>query len=248
MITFRQTTAFLLLSAAFLAAPQGRAQSPKPAGSPGPPVFAPAKVPLTNESVARHIVYPKEMVVAKKQSAVQFYCDIDGEGRVTTTFGLIGNDQAFKTAVQNGLDWGRFEPARINGKGVPMYVAGTVLFFRQNDIPIVAILLATHDRARVGKIAQYTQPQLIGGLRPYLENGLRQTDVDNPYGATAEVLVKVTAEGKIESMSITAESPKGSRVGEFVMTALKAARFTPAYADLKPEAGAINVIANFSEM
>ena len=200
------------------------------------------------DSVARHIVYPKEMADARKESAVQFYCDIDERGDVTTTYGLIGNDEVFRKAVQSGLDWGRFQPAKLNGKGLPMYVGGTVLFLRQNDVPLVVTLLITQDRARLAKIANYTQPQLIGGLRYYLERALLGTRVENPFGATAEVLVQVGVDGSVTSTSVTAESPQGSKVGEFVLNALKIARFTPAYANGKPEAGAVNIVANFSEM
>jgi hypothetical protein len=72
--------------------------------------------------------------------------------------------------------------------------------------------------------------------------------VENPYGAAAEVLFKIGPNGGVVSSSLVAENPPGSKVGEFVLNALRSAKFTPAYASGRPEGGAVNIIANFSEM
>ena len=251
-------TWMLCIAAVFVSSGMSVAQTPPP--KPASPivtlptqataggVFTPAKVTADDFSVAKYIRFPKDPALAQKESAVQFYCDIDERGNVLTTYGLIGKDESFKNAVQTGLDWGRFQAATVNGRGVPVYLAGTVLFLRQNNVPITVVTLATHERERVAKITQYSQPQLIGGLRYYLDRALQRSDADNPFGASAEVVVKVGAKGEVISMTITGESPKGSKAGDFVLQALKPAQFTPAYANGKPEAGTLNIIANFSEM
>ncbi len=160
---------------------------------------------------------------------------------------MVSNQVAFKQAVQTALDWGKFQPATVGGKPVPVYLGGTVLFFRQDGQPTIAISLATYDRERVGKLTNYIQPQLIGGLRRRLEAAERTTTIDLPERGAAEVVVNVGEHSEVTSTSVVAENPKDIGLGDFLIGAIKDAQFTPAYSDGKPTAGAMNVIANFGE-
>jgi Na+-translocating ferredoxin:NAD+ oxidoreductase RnfG subunit len=198
-------------------------------------------------SFANHVHFPKDPAFTKMDSIVQFYCDISSEGTVETTHAVIGNNEAFKSAVQSALDWGRFKPASLDSKPTSAYLGGSVLFMHQDGQPIIVVSLATAERDRIGKLAHYVQPQLIGGLRRRLEAAVANASVGIPYQGASEVLVKISENGEIASITVVSENPKDIGLGDFLAGAIKDARFTPAYSDGKQTAGAINVIANFGE-
>ncbi|SRR5712692_4939605 len=213
---------------------------------PTPGTIEPAIIGREQGSFANYIHFPKE-AAAQTDAAIQFYCDVSEEGSVETTFALVGNQDAFKKAVQSALDWGRFTPARVDGTARPVYLGGTVLFLHQGGQPVIVISLASAERDRIGKLSNYIQPQLIGGLRRSLEEAESNATINLPNNGAAEVSVKVNERGQIASSSVASENPKEMGLGEFLIGALKNAQFTPAYSNGKATAGEINVVANFAE-
>jgi hypothetical protein len=207
----------------------------------------PALVNQEADSITHYLHFPKDPAAAKLDGAVQFYCDVTEGGVVETIHALIGNNDAFKDAVQTALDWGRFTPATVDGKPVRVYLGGTVLFVHQNGAELIVVSLATHDRDRVGKLANYIQPQLIGGLRHTLETAIRSLTKGILVSGKAEVVVSVDPKGAITGTSGISENPKGSGLGELLNGGVRKAQFTPAYENGKPTAGGINVVANFGK-
>jgi hypothetical protein len=147
--------------------------------------------------------------------------------------------------VQTALDWGRFTPATVNGEPVRVYLGGTVLFIHQNGEPVIVVSLATHDRDRVGKLANYIQPQLVGGLRHTLEKAISSLTQGVLVSGKAEVVVSVDARGVVTGTSGISENPRSSGLGLLLDGAVKQAQFTPAYENGTPAAGGINVVAQF---
>lgn len=216
-----------------------------------PPItgsITPALVKQEPDSITHYLHYPKEAEATKLEGAVQFYCDLSDEGFVETTHALVGNDPVFKKAVQTALDWGRFAPATVDGKPVRVYFGGTVLFLHQNGEPVIVISLATHDRARIGKLANYIQPQLIGGLRHALEKAISSLAQGVLLAGQSEEVVNVDAKGAVTGTSGISENPKGSGLGILLDGAVRRAQFTPAYENGTPAAGGINVVANFGQL
>jgi hypothetical protein len=208
--------------------------------------ITPALVQQGPDSITHYLHFPKDPAVAKIDGAVQFFCDITESGIVETIHALVANNDAFKNAVQMALDWGRFTPATVDGKAVRTYIAGTVLFLHQKGEEVIVVSLATHDRERVGKMANYIQPQLVGGLRHALEKQINSLTQGILVAGKAEVVVSVDATGKVTGTSSISENPKGSGLGLLLDGAVRNSQFTPAYENAKAAAGAINVVANFS--
>ena len=152
-----------------------------------------------------------------------------------------------KGAVQKALDWGRFTPATVNGKPVRVYLGGTVLFLHQNGEEVMVVSLATHDRDRVGKMANYIQPQLLGGIRHTMEGAISSLTQGILVAGKAEVVVSVDAKGVVTGTSSISENPKGSGLGPLLDGAVRKAQFTSAYENGTPAAGGINVVANFGQ-
>ncbi|HEY1583457.1 MAG TPA: energy transducer TonB [Chthoniobacterales bacterium] len=197
-------------------------------------------------SITHYLHFPKDPAVAKVDGAVQFFCDLTETGNVETTHALVAKNDAFKQAVQTALDWGRFTPATVNGKAVRAYLGGTILFLHQNGSEVIVVSLATHDRDRVGKMANYIQPQLIGGLRHALEKEIASLTKGILVAGKAEVVVKVDAKGKVTGTSSISENPKGSGLGLLLDAAMKKSHFTPAYENGTAAPGGVNIVADFS--
>ena len=191
--------------------------------------------------------FPEDAAAANTDGAVQFYCDVTEEGIVETVHALVADKNIFRAAVQSALDWGRFTPATVNGVATRVYLAGTVLFIHQNGEPVIVVSLATQDRDRVGKLANYVQPQLVGGLRLTLQKEIASLTQAVLVSGQAEVVVHINAKGAVTGTSGISENPKSSGLGKLLDDAVKKAQFTPAYEDGKATAGAINVVANFSK-
>ena len=222
-----------------------------PSFPPAPAITGPVTPALVSQdadSIAHFLHYPKEANAVKLDGAVQFYCDITESGLVETTHALVANNNAFKRAVQTALDWGRFTPATVNGEAVPVYLGGTVLFFHQNGEPVIIVSLATYDRDRVGKLTNYIQPQLVGGLRHTLDKAISSLAQGILVSGKAEVVVSVNPRGAVTGTSGISENPKGSGLGLLLNGAVTQAQFTPAYDNGTPAAGGINVVANFGQL
>jgi hypothetical protein len=159
----------------------------------------------------------------------------------------VGKNPAFEAAVQTALDWGRFAPATVNGNPVPVYLSGTVLFGHKNNQELIIVSLATYDRERVAKFANYIQPQLVGGLRSAMQKALAEGNRGNISAGQAEVVVKVDATGKVTDITSVSENPRDSGLAQIINDALHQGQFTPAYEDGKAAAGAINIVADFSQ-
>ncbi len=207
----------------------------------------PALVSQEGDSITHYLHYPTDPEVAKTDGAVQFYCEVAEDGSVEATHALVGNNDAFKAAVQKALDWGRFTAATVNGKPVRVYLGGTVLFLHQNGEEVIVVSLATHDRERVGKLENYIQPQLIGGIRYPMEEAISGLKQGILVAGKAEVVVNVDAKGAITGTSPISESPKGSGLGVLLDGVLKKAQFTSAYENGTPATGGINVVADFGQ-
>ncbi|MEO7165580.1 MAG: energy transducer TonB [Spartobacteria bacterium] len=213
-----------------------------------PPItgsVTPALVNQERDSITHYLHFPKDPKAAKMDGAVQFYCDVTATGSVETIHALIANDDAFKSAVQTALDWGHFTPATVEGKPVTVYLGGSVVFLHQNGEEVIVVSLATHDRDRVGKLGNYIQPQMIGGLRQTIETAIRSLKNGILVAGKAEVVVSVDPKGAITGTSGISENPKGSGLGELINSAVRKAQFTPAYENGTPAAGGVNVVGSF---
>jgi hypothetical protein len=207
----------------------------------------PAMVTKGPDSFTHYLHYPRDPEVAKMDAAVQFFCEITEKGGVESTHALVANNDAFKEAVQTALDWGRFTPATVNGQPVRSYLGGTVLFMHQNGEPVIVISLATYDRERVGKMENYIQPQVVGGLRHTMQKVISNFAKGILVAGRAEVVVNVDETGTVTGTTGVSELPRDSGLGSLLETAVKQAQFTPAYENGKPVAGGVNVVADFTQ-
>ncbi|HEY2710942.1 MAG TPA: energy transducer TonB [Chthoniobacterales bacterium] len=219
----------------------------KPFATPISGPLTPALVTQAADSITHYLHFPKDPEIAKLNDTVQFYCDVTDTGSVESTDAVVGKNPAFEAAVQTALDWGRFAPAMVNGNPVPVYLSGTVLFGHRNEQELIIVSLATYDRERVTKFANYIQPQLVGGLRQTMQKALAEGNRGNISAGQAEVVVKVDASGKVTDITSVSENPRDSGLAQILNDSLRQSQFTPAYENGKAATGAINVVADFSQ-
>jgi TonB family protein len=212
----------------------------------------PAAIGQGANSFAMQLHYPPKEKAAKKQGVVKFYCEISPAGKPGHISTLYGKGQErFGTAVEFALHHGRFNPATVDGKAVPVLLGGTVLFLVDNGRPTIAVSLTTAESDKIAKLANYQQPQMLDSdalfrrkifahrdkytLRPGLHPG-------------AVVRAHVDAQGKILSKSIESESPPNGGHGRLLLDVLDEERFIPAQSDGQPVAGDFEVAVDFEYM
>jgi|tagenome__1003787_1003787.scaffolds.fasta_scaffold20979480_3 hypothetical protein len=217
------------------------------------------------DSVASHLHFPPSARAARKQAAVTFYCEIgsDGRARQIKLGGKAG--RGFTAMVSDALRQGRFEPAVLDGKPVPVLVGGTVLFMFHRDQPLVIVSLSTTDTDKIARMANYIQPQMITSsaeLRRTIDRNrstvgtkmaaspmepslisYRTFDIDYaPAGtARAEVLAHVDTSGNVAAIRLLAETPPNGGLGVALTKALQNAKFIPALNNGRPAPGDFNL-------
>ncbi len=208
-----------------------------------------------SDSVAAKLHYPEKAKAEKKEAAVQFYCEVESDGHARNTL-VVATDSygPFRRAVEKAIQQGRFSPARLNGKAVPVMIGGTVLFLSANGKPTILVNLSSADKSKATGTANYIQPQMLRTFRE-IEVGInkawslvgRTAEVDTLRGGNdaAEVMLNVDANGNLTGSKITFETFPNGGLGAVVLKACEGARFIPATANGKPVAGQMNLPINF---
>ena len=93
--------------------------------------------------------------------------------------------------------------------------------------PSSVVSLATHDRDRVGKLANDIQPQLIGGLRHTMEKVINSLTDGILVSGRAEVVASVDAKGMVTGTSGISENPKSSGLGDIARSRSEASAVYP---------------------
>ena len=221
------------------------------------PAFAdtglrPAMITNGSDSVAAYLHYPKKAKEKKEQAAITFYCEIKTDGRAAHLMLYAADDKAqFKQAVLEALRAGRFQPAMVDGKAVPVLIGGTAIFMFRGDEPTDAIALSTADTAKLATLTNYIQPQMLTSSadfrrkmrRSVFDNDLRPSVAVHP---SAVAVADVDAQGNMTNVKITKET--GSWCGPLLAKTVKGEKFIPAMENGKSVPGQYQLIVNYELM
>lgn len=202
-----------------------------------------------DDSVAAKLHYPGKAKAEKKEAAVQFYCEVGADGIARHRWVITDNNSGpFRYAVQVALEHGRFAPARVGGKAVPVMMGGTVFFISGKSQPTILVSLTTADKGKAASGSNYVQPQM---LRSYadIERKMYKWEsllILNRPNAVAEVMMDVDQNGNLTNTKITAEPIKGGGLGTILSKGCEGAKFIPAHANGKRVAGQFNLPINFN--
>lgn len=160
----------------------------------------PAMIGSGPTSVASLLHYPKKESAAKVEAALQFYCEVDANGRADHIAIVCARDKApFRNAVEKALKNGRFVSANVGGKAVPVMLGCTVLFVNR-DRPTIAVALATADKSKVTAMGNYIQPQMIGSdldFRRRMWFKRHKIRFQAAVHPTAEVTAEIDVQGNV---------------------------------------------------
>lgn len=212
----------------------------------------PAMVGNGGESFAAQLHYPPKAKASRTQAAVPFYCEIGPDGKPSHihTIDYKGKRQ-FTDAVDHALRGGRFQPAMVDGKPVPVMIGGTVIFMFTGNTPAVVVSLSTADKEKTAKLGNYIQPQLIGSDAEFRRKIFKSRfDIHFLPGEhpSAEVLAHVDAQGNLTGTTLTAEAPPKGGYGANLVKAFQGAKFIPAMNNGSPTAGDFNMPVDFKYM
>ena len=214
----------------------------------------PAMITNGSDSVAAYLHYPKKAKAAKEAAVIPFYCEVKADGRAAHLM-LYGADDKtqFRLALDQALRTGRFQPATVGGKAVPVMIGGTAIFMFRGDQPIVAVALSTADTAKLASFANYIQPQMLTSSADFrLKIRKVSFDTDLHWGAgvhpSAIAVADVDAQGNMTNVKITKESPAKGWCGPVLAKTFNGEKFIPAMENGKSVSGQFELIVNYEKM
>lgn len=211
--------------------------------------FQPAMIGPGPDSVAAKLHYPAKEKAAKTEAAVQFYCEVTADGQPRHARVIAGKQwDPFGVLVEKALHTGRFKPARIGDKAVPVMLGGSVLFVTRSGQPTILVSLATAEKEKAGSGQNYIQPQMLSSyveLERKCFTWLRSTTIAGGY-PSAEVLMSVDEKGKLSGTKLLTESKTGW--GTVLLKAVENSSFIPAHANGKAAAGQFNLVVDYRMM
>lgn len=201
------------------------------------------------DSVASRLHYPDSAKKSKTEGAVQFYCEVDSNGRVHH-FRAIAESawSALRFAVKNAVQQGRFMPARVNGRPTSVMMGGTVFFLMPKGQPTILVTMATADKTKASAGRNYIQPQMITSFDDLERKMYTWRSLVTQYSAypSAEVMCNVDANGNLVSTKIVSESKANSGLGAVAVKACEGEKFIPALDNGKRVAGQFNLAIDFA--
>jgi hypothetical protein len=223
-----------------------------PVEAQGSAKFRPAVIGQGAGSVAAELHYPPKQAAAKKEAAITFYCEVGADGKPSHVGIVCAEELApFRAAADRAFARGRFVPAMVDGKAVPVMLGGTIMFFTRTAQPTIAVVLATADRSKVASLKNYIQPQMIGSSADFRRKVFKArfgiVFQPTPF-PRAEVRAQVDAEGNMTSRKLVDENPPNGGYGAVEMKGFEGAKFIPAFDNGKPVAGEYNLPLNFKQL
>ncbi len=203
------------------------------------------------DSFASKLHYPAEAKATGREGAVQFYCEVNSDGRARHAR-VIGEDAKgpFRAVVQEALLKGRFLAARSDGHVTKVLVGGTVLFLTAKGQPTIVVSLAAAEKEKAAGVGNYIQPQMLMSYADLERKCMiwwRSMVTRPSANPAAEILFDVDANGHATGVKVVGES-RGSALGAVLLKACDGAHFIPAQANGKNVSGQFNLPIDFRMM
>lgn len=176
----------------------------------------------------------------QKDAAIMFSCSVKKDGSVlsVSTYRGTPDSKLLEQEVLKRLSVAanpKFIPGVYNHLPVDAVYYGTVTYMVVNGKPRLRIF-SNQERAELAKETDFISPQpfwggdsgFTGFHYPSSETAPVQVD------GSAEVEIKVDANGNLKDMSLVSEQPPFLGFGETAFSDLAKAKFIPAFRDGKP--------------
>ncbi len=178
----------------------------------------------------------------QKDAAVMFSCSVKKDGSVVTvsTYRGTPDSKLLEQEVLKKLSAAanlKFIPAVYNHLPVDAIYYGTVTFMIVDEKPRLRIF-SNQERDELAKENDFIGPQPFWGGESKF-SGFHYPSRDTapvPVDGSAELQVKVDANGNLQDLSVLSEQPPFLGFGETAFDDLSKAKFIPAFRNGKPVA------------
>ena len=188
----------------------------------------------------------------QKDAAIMFSCSVKKDGMVlsVSTYRGTPDSKVLEQEVLKRLSAAanpKFIPGVYNHLPVDAIYYGTVTFVLVDGKPRLRIF-SNQERAELAKESDFVGPQPFwGGDSKF--TGFHYPSSDTApvkVDGSAELEVKVDANGNLEDMSVLSEEPPFLGFGETAFTDLAKAKFIPAFRNGKPVACSVKLPVYFN--
>jgi TonB family protein len=178
----------------------------------------------------------------QKDAAIMFSCTVKKDGSVYSvqTYRGTADSKALEQEVLKRLSTAanpKFVPAVYNHLPVDAVYYGTVTFMIVQGQPRLRIF-SNQERAELAKESDFIGPQPFWGGESKFDGFHYPSSQDAPVkvDGSAELSLKVDAEGNLQDLQVLNEDPPFLGFGETAFNDLAKAKFIPAFRNGKPVA------------
>ena len=216
------------------------------------PMYRPVLLGTGPDSLINRIDTADLIRKGQKDGAIMFSCSVKRDGKVlsVSTYRGTPDSKALEQEVLKRLSAAanpRFVPAVYNHLPVDAVYYGTVTFMVVQGKPRLRIF-SNQERSELAKESNFVGPQPFwGGDSKF--NGFRYPSSDTApiqVDGSAELQLKVDANGNLQDLSVLSEEPPFLGFGETAFTDLSKAKFIPAFRDGKPVACEVKLPVYFN--
>lgn len=206
------------------------------------PMYRPVLLGSGPDSLVNRIDTADLMRKGQKDAAIMFACSVKKDGSVVqvSTYRGTPDSKALEQEVLKKLSAAanpKFTPAVYNHLPVDAIYYGTVTFMLVDGKPRLRIF-SNQERSELAKESDFIGPQPFWGGESGF-TGFHYPDSDSApvqVDGSAELELKVDANGNLQDLSLLSEQPPFLGFGEMAFSDLAKAKFIPAFRNGKPVA------------
>ena len=206
------------------------------------PMYRPVLLGSGPDSLINRIDSPDLVRKGQKDAAIMFSCSVKKDGSVIaiSTYRGTPDSKLLEQEVLKRLSAAaspKLIPAVYNHLPVDAIYYGTVTFMIVDGKPRLRIF-SNQERSELAKESDFVGPQPFWGGESQF-SGFHYPSSDTapvPVDGSAELQVKVDANGNLQDLSVLSEQPPFLGFGETAFSDLAKAKFIPAFRNGKPVA------------
>jgi len=214
------------------------------------PMYRPALIGNGPNALINRIDRQDLIKKGQKDAALMFCCHVGKNGEISWsgTYRTTPESQLLEQEVQKRLapaTAATLIPAVYHHQLADVFYYGTVIFKIVDGKPRLRIF-SNQETGELKNEADFISPQLLfGGESKFTGFTYPEQESRLPAVGTADVRMKIDADGNVQQATLVAEEPPFLGFGEAAITQFKEAKFIPAFRNGKPVACEVTLPAFF---
>jgi TonB family protein len=214
------------------------------------PMYRPALIGNGPNALINRIDREDLIKKGQKDAALMFCCHVGKNGEISWsgTYRGTPDSQLLEQEVQKRLapaTGATLIPAVYHHQLADVFYFGTVIFKILDGKPRLRIY-SNQETGELKNEADFISPQLLfGGESKFIGFTYPEQEARLPVVGTADVHMKIDADGNVQQATLVAEEPPFLGFGEAGVAQFKEAKFMPAFRNGKPVACEVTLPAFF---